>query len=212
MAETTNTLDLSASALAFAAAVKSHRSSVGVSQAGLASQMQAAGFDFHAQTVYKIESGRRAVSVDEAFALAEILGFSVEKIMGGVPEIESKLKDVTAKYSRVLSALFFEAGVTATGLRDELKAAIQAERLAGKEVPKGYTQLADFGGLELFIENYGVLLKQKAAASVMSSEQPSQIRRALDDAADRLFLRPGVISGERVDGSGNSLGRADGGE
>ena len=144
--------------------------------------MQAAGFDFHAQTVYKIESGRRAVSVDEAYALAEILGFSVEWTMRGVPEIDSRLKVAALEYSQLLRELG-AAMDTGHVLRRELKRVIDDEQRAGRAVPKGYLQLADFAGLDLFLESYGLLLKQKAAVSVLKAKKPSMTPRALEEQA-----------------------------
>lgn len=50
--------------------VRRVRESIGLSQASLAAKMQALGFDFQQQTIYKIESGNRKVTVGEATALA----------------------------------------------------------------------------------------------------------------------------------------------
>lgn len=52
-----------------------------LTQEAVARQMQARDFDFHQATVYKVESGRRSVSVGEAFALAEIFGDELSSIV-----------------------------------------------------------------------------------------------------------------------------------
>lgn len=59
---------------AFGKNVREARVERGLTQEAVARQMQSRDFDFHQATVYKVESGRRSVSVGEAFALAEILG------------------------------------------------------------------------------------------------------------------------------------------
>ena len=59
---------------AFAEAIRDARTKAGMSQEDLATEMSLRSFDFHQQTVYKIESGKRKISIGEAVALADILG------------------------------------------------------------------------------------------------------------------------------------------
>lgn len=61
--------------------VREARVERGLTQEAVARQMQERKFDFHQATVYKVESGRRSVSVGEAFALAEILGDELSSIV-----------------------------------------------------------------------------------------------------------------------------------
>lgn len=53
--------------------LKPIREAAGFTQDFLADQMQKRGFDFTQSTVYKIETGKRKVTVAEAMALSEIL-------------------------------------------------------------------------------------------------------------------------------------------
>ena len=67
---------------AFAAALRAAREGAGLSQAELAERMAGRGFDFHQQTIYKIESGRRRVSVGEAATLANLLNVTLQFLIG----------------------------------------------------------------------------------------------------------------------------------
>lgn len=58
------------------------RERAGVSQNALAKAMQANGFMFHQQTVQRIEAGQRPLRVDELIALSDILGVSVDALLG----------------------------------------------------------------------------------------------------------------------------------
>lgn len=64
----------------FAANIREHRELAGKSQNWLAEQMAARGFNYYPQTVHRIESGTRKVSVGEAKAIAEILGSTVDRL------------------------------------------------------------------------------------------------------------------------------------
>ncbi|MET4702764.1 helix-turn-helix transcriptional regulator [Frigoribacterium sp. UYMn621] len=61
---------------AFAQAVRRVREQNGMTQAWLASEMSDRGFEFHQATVYKVEMSKRRVSIGEAKAIAEVLGFA----------------------------------------------------------------------------------------------------------------------------------------
>lgn len=64
----------------FAESVKAGRELKKWTQTDLARAMKERGFPFHQQTVQRIEDGERAIKLDEAFALAEILGRSVDEM------------------------------------------------------------------------------------------------------------------------------------
>lgn len=69
---------------AFAHAVRGAREASGKSQAWLASEMASRGFEFHQATVYKVETGKRRVSIGEAKAIAQVLGFgSLDHFLAG---------------------------------------------------------------------------------------------------------------------------------
>ncbi|WP_433931028.1 helix-turn-helix transcriptional regulator [Curtobacterium flaccumfaciens] len=64
----------------FGANLREARTWRGLTQEGVARMMQKRGFDFHQATVYKIESGKRSVSVGESFALAEVLDAPIAEL------------------------------------------------------------------------------------------------------------------------------------
>ncbi|MFZ4894661.1 helix-turn-helix transcriptional regulator [Plantibacter sp. Mn2098] len=63
---------------AFAHAIREARLRAQRSQEDLADDMRARSFDFAQQTIYKIESGKRKVSIGEAVALSDILGVPLD--------------------------------------------------------------------------------------------------------------------------------------
>lgn len=65
----------------FAAAVRKQRELHGWSQAELAERIAQFGVTFHATTVYKIEQGKRKVTVAEAIALAHALRVSPSELL-----------------------------------------------------------------------------------------------------------------------------------
>ena len=77
----------------FADAVKARRLASGWTQTDLARHMKGKGFSFHQQTVQRIEDKTRPVRLDEAFALAEVLGQQVTNMTLDV----SALKRVSAE-------------------------------------------------------------------------------------------------------------------
>jgi transcriptional regulator with XRE-family HTH domain len=64
----------------FGANLREARTLRGMTQENLARAMQVKGFDFHQATVYKIESGKRSVSVGESFALAKALDTPIDEL------------------------------------------------------------------------------------------------------------------------------------
>lgn len=62
----------------FGIAVREARERSRMTQAQLAEEMKYRGFDFHQQTVYRLESGKRKVTIGEALALAELVEVPVE--------------------------------------------------------------------------------------------------------------------------------------
>lgn len=64
----------------FAVNIREWREFAGMSQSELGRRMAALGWPFHPQTVQRIESGQRKVSVGEAKSLAEILATTVDRL------------------------------------------------------------------------------------------------------------------------------------
>lgn len=67
----------------FREAMRRERDRQKVSRAGLSNQLQNIGFDhIHPSTVAKIESGERPVRLDEATAIADLLGVGLDTLLG----------------------------------------------------------------------------------------------------------------------------------
>lgn len=83
------------------------REELGLTQMDVATRMTDLGFPFRQQTIQKIESGDRAVKVEEAHALAGILLSEVDILMmPPAPEyVEIGLKRIAQMKSEVLRAL-----------------------------------------------------------------------------------------------------------
>lgn len=64
----------------FTDSVKALRQARGLTQTDLARSMKSRGFPFHQPTVQRIEEGSRPVRLTEAYALAEVLGSSVDSM------------------------------------------------------------------------------------------------------------------------------------
>lgn len=78
----------------FAANVREARERLGLSQTDLAKQMAAAGWRYHPQTVHRIETGERKVSVGEGKSLAEILETTLDRLTWpGAEESAARLLD-----------------------------------------------------------------------------------------------------------------------
>lgn len=77
-----NSESASAASEAFRHNLSEAREAAGITPASLAEQMTERGFPFHRQTVQRIESGERSVKLDEALALAELLGERLDCMVG----------------------------------------------------------------------------------------------------------------------------------
>lgn len=64
----------------FATNIREERERQGLSQADVAERMRKRGWSWHPQTVQKIESGNRKVTVGEGKALAEVVGSTVDRL------------------------------------------------------------------------------------------------------------------------------------
>lgn len=74
----------------FGSAVRNARESAAMTQVQLADAMRERGFDFHQQTVYKIEAGRRKVTVGEALAIAELVAVPLDILAARNPDQNAK--------------------------------------------------------------------------------------------------------------------------
>jgi len=69
-----------ATAPAFAENLRAARERAGMSQGALTQKMLELGYKFHQQIISKIEAGERKVDQEEAYALASLLGTTVEAL------------------------------------------------------------------------------------------------------------------------------------
>lgn len=115
-----------------AVGIRALREKSGMSQADLAGRMAAAGWRWHPQTIHRIESGQRKVTVGEAEALARILGTSLTRLTW--PDPASSVVNFLSTFTgRADSA--FERIASATGellfARDHLGRGIAEARKRG---------------------------------------------------------------------------------
>lgn len=64
----------------FAQNVRAYRDFEGLTQTELARRMKMRGFPFHQQTIQRIEDHLRPVKLDEAYALAEVFGVTIDRL------------------------------------------------------------------------------------------------------------------------------------
>ncbi|GAB3183637.1 hypothetical protein GCM10027060_18930 [Nesterenkonia halophila] len=88
---------------AFRENMKSERESQEISQAELARRMSAVGYNFHQQTVQKIESGTRPVRLDEAADISRELGHDLNDMLS-TPETLKQIKLHQEMYDAALEA------------------------------------------------------------------------------------------------------------
>ena len=103
-----------------------YRDRMGISQRGLIEAMAACGFTWYQQTVRRVESGRQSLKLEEAGALAEILGIPVHLLL--LPSSETQATDTL--YAARMSVVQAHESVAAAVL-GLLDAASAAEHRAG---------------------------------------------------------------------------------
>lgn len=132
--------------------VRELREQWGHSQDQLARLMQRAGFKWQQTTVAKTEAGRRPVRVNEAYALADYFGVTVNDLL---PYTPAGPEDFQAEQATRLSL----ALLAATKLR--MEDAITRERVAKAEQEQVLIQLVEANDLlrESGIELRGVMAK-----------------------------------------------------
>lgn len=91
----------------FGETLREARERRGFSQSALADEMQRLGFEFQQQTIYKIESGNRKVTIGEAAAFARALALpSVTTLLNGKNSLSVSLllRPVLASYDEIFFA------------------------------------------------------------------------------------------------------------
>ncbi|WP_420368594.1 helix-turn-helix domain-containing protein [Curtobacterium sp. L1-20] len=96
---------------AFARGVRLHREQRGESQQWLADQMRDAGHEWHQSTVYKVETGKRKVMVEEAASIADIFGVPIAQLLASSDRVVAMNRVLTSAHS--LADTIYELDVMA---------------------------------------------------------------------------------------------------
>lgn len=88
-----------------ASRIKKARKSKGVTQEALAASLEARGVAMHSSSIAKIESGRRAVEIVEALAIADALGMPWSEFMVKPIEREDGAEHFRQETSRIIQAV-----------------------------------------------------------------------------------------------------------
>jgi transcriptional regulator with XRE-family HTH domain len=86
---------------AFAKNLRTERERAGLSQADLANALSTLGLDIARQTVHKIETGARKVSVNEAVMIAKALKAPLEKLVKPLEPLEERIELLSVEIGRV---------------------------------------------------------------------------------------------------------------
>lgn len=128
----TNT-DLAAIDAHFGEQVRSERVRRGMKQADLAQRMTDFGFEFSQQTVWKVETGRRRITIGEAAGLASALETTIDAMAGGmvdsVAAVERERKSIEEAIARYTADLIGLAE-SADNEAESLSAATSARLMA----------------------------------------------------------------------------------
>jgi transcriptional regulator with XRE-family HTH domain len=136
---------------AFGAALRGAREASGLSQIQVAESMRERGFDFLQQTIYKIESSRRKVSVGEALALCEVVGVPLDTLVRRNSDTESARAFVARQTAlNILDAAQEVAVLGSKGLALQYRLAEQVQ-LADDSIGESKPVL---GGIEQTYSDY----------------------------------------------------------
>jgi transcriptional regulator with XRE-family HTH domain len=155
---------------AFAAALRIARERAGITQAELADTMSKRSFDFHQQTIYKIEAGKRRVTIGEGLALADIVGVPIEDLT----EVDVRsLRALKRSASRAASDYFEQLTEVASAVRGaresqqeflmwvkayEKAAAFADQSDTSQLAAEQYSALVDFNAMEGFAAQWRSLM------------------------------------------------------
>lgn len=104
------------SAQAFSSWLRAARTTAGVTQKQVSEEMRQRGFSFMQTTIAKIEYGERPVRIEEAAALVELFGTTLDTALGLNPDhAAASLIDLANRRTAVL-----------VRLRDEIEAELSA--------------------------------------------------------------------------------------
>lgn len=126
------------------------RNDAGLSQADLATALAVRGFPFQQPTVLKVERGSRPLKLDEAYAIAEVLGIDPANLTRHGSKVTAAQGAVLAaqhNYSELL------ARVTAHQVDGE--ALSKALRHAGEQLREANKRLAALTGTDTKGDDYG---------------------------------------------------------
>lgn len=136
----------------FGAAIREARERSRITQAQLAEEMKYRGFDFHQQTVYKIESGKRKVTVGEALALAELVEVPIEVLAARSEDSLQRRRQTLRFLARQTVQYIEDVANAAQEAKDKQRELRDAAALLDK-ITAG-TERAIDGKAESWIEHY----------------------------------------------------------
>lgn len=84
---------------AFARGVRLHREQRGESQQWLADKMRAEGHEWYQSTVYKVETGKRKVMVEEAASIADVFGVPIAQLLASSDRVVAMNRVLKSAYS-----------------------------------------------------------------------------------------------------------------
>lgn len=171
--------------------LKTERESRGWSQSAMAKMLSDNGIPMHATTIAKIEAGDRAVRIDEAAGIAQLLDESVDVLLGVGSRVDVQEQQRAQKLLRELAdvdALWLEA------VARDLDAHVELLRLAAENqelweyVKNQRSRPHDAGG-------GGPLFVLSDDAGNRLTVDDSPIREALVTLAEAVITTAGAVLG-----------------
>ncbi|RFA10395.1 hypothetical protein B7R54_15160 [Subtercola boreus] len=168
---------------AFASMFRVAREAKGLTQDDVARHMSMRNYDFHQQTVYKIENGRRRVTVGEGVELASLVGLPVEALADRFPDSPESLANNVKEAGRTFGEELFDMADSMRALRairDEYVHAVRryaehptawAANSDGARVPQSviFESLALFDGIQAYATSWQELLNNSDARRTLAA-------------------------------------------
>jgi len=158
--------------------IKQEREQRGWSQAALAEKLKRNGLKgFYATTVAKVESGERAVRIDEAAALADLFDVSVDALMGRKPggqtsELSFQLRTMRDTARQSCQAAFSGSEVIRELLDDLPAEEFEHSALLNSSARKAWERLHDaYGELITLVGVSHELLRRQQGRPEMTDEE-----------------------------------------
>ncbi|GAA1700302.1 hypothetical protein GCM10009792_20580 [Microcella alkalica] len=123
-----------------------------MTQAQLAEEMKYRGFDFHQQTVYRIESGKRKVTVGEALALSELVEVPLD-VLAARSEDSLQRRRQTLRFMARQTVQYIEEVAAAAEEAKEKQSELRDSAALLDKITTGTDRAID-GKAESWVEHY----------------------------------------------------------